>query len=67
MSVRHYDWLAYHAGRTPSKLALVDLESDRRFTYGEFNMRAGRLAHFLASGLGVGREDRVGVLARNSS
>ncbi len=67
MSVRYYDWLAYHAGRTPGKLALVDLESDRRFTYGEFNMRAGRLAHFLASGLGVGREDRVGVLARNSS
>ncbi|MDP6573444.1 MAG: long-chain fatty acid--CoA ligase [Rhodospirillales bacterium] len=67
MSVRHYDWLAYHAGRTPGKLALVDLESGRRFTYGEFNARAGRLAHFLASGLGLCRGDRVGILARNSS
>ena len=67
MDVRHYDWLAFHAGRTPGKLALVDLESGRRFTYGEFNGRAGRLAHFLASGLGVRRGDRVGVLARNSS
>ena len=67
MSVRHYEWLANHAGRTPGKLALADLESGRRFTYGEFNARAGRLAHFLASGLGVGREDRVGVLAHNSS
>jgi fatty-acyl-CoA synthase len=67
MVVRHYDWLAFHAGRTPGKLALVDLESGRRFTYGEFNARAGRLAHFLASGLGVGRGDRVGVLARDSS
>jgi fatty-acyl-CoA synthase len=67
MVVRHYDWLAFHARRTPGKLALVDLESGRRFTYGEFNGRAGRLAHFLASGLGVGRGDRVGVLARDSS
>ena len=67
MSVRHYEWLANHAKRTPGKLALVDLESGRRFTYGEFNGRAGRLAHFLASGLGVGRGDRVGVLAHNSS
>ena len=67
MNVQHYEWLSKHAGRTPEKLALVDLDSGRRFTYGEFNERAGRLAHFLASGLGVVRGDRIGVLARNSS
>ena len=67
MDVRHYDWLARHAARTPDKLAAVDLASGRRFTYGEFNGRAGRLAHFLARGAGVGRGDRVGALSHNST
>ena len=67
MSVRHYDWLARHAARKPNKLAAVDLASGRRFTYAEFNARAGRLAHFLARGPEVGRGDRVGVLAHNST
>ena len=67
MSIRHYEWLANHAGRTPGKPAIADIESGRRFTYGEFNARTGRLAHFLASSLEVGRGDRVGVLAHNSS
>ena len=67
MDVRHYDWLARHAARTPGKLAAVDLASGRRFTYAEFNGRAGRLAHFLARGPGVGRGDRIGVLAHNST
>ena len=67
MDVRHYDWLARHAARMPDKLAAVDLASGRRFTYGEFNARAGRLAHFLAGGPDVGRGDRVGALAHNST
>ena len=30
MPVRHYDWIAHFARRTPDKLAAVDLASERR-------------------------------------
>jgi len=67
MAVPAYDWLAHHRRRTPRKLALVDLHSGRRFTWAEFDARAGRLARFLAEGLGVERGARVAVLAPNTS
>jgi len=67
MDVKHYDWLARHAARVPGKLAAIDLASGRRFTYGEFNERTGRLAQFLAHGAGIGRGERVGALAHNST
>lgn len=38
---------------------------DRHVTYRELDGRANRLAHYLAS-LGVGRDDHVGLYARNS-
>ena len=38
------DWIAFHADRTPEKLALIDQQTGRRFTYGEFNDRSARLA-----------------------
>ena len=34
------DWIAFHADRTPEKLALIDQQTGRRFTYGEFNERS---------------------------
>jgi fatty-acyl-CoA synthase len=67
LSTRHYDWIAYHAGLTPKKLAAVDLATDRRFTYGEFDERIGRVAGHLQDVLGVLRGDRVAVLAMNDT
>jgi fatty-acyl-CoA synthase len=64
---RVYDWLAYHAGTSPDRRALVDLSSGRIFSYREFNDRATRLATGLRDRYGVGRGDRVAVLAHNSS
>jgi fatty-acyl-CoA synthase len=60
------DWLAFNARRRPDHLALVDLATDRRFTYRDAHERIERAARYLTT-LGVGRGDRVGVLARNSS
>jgi len=65
--VRYYDWIAHHARRTPAKTALVDLGSDRRFTYAELDARVARLAGHLRKVGGVGIGDRVAVLALNST
>jgi fatty-acyl-CoA synthase len=61
------DWIAFHADRTPEKLAVIDQGTGRRFTYGEFNDRAARLAGYLRSEWGLVAGDRVAILAKNSS
>ena len=63
----HFDWLKSHADRTPQKLAQVDLETGRQFTYFEMNARANRLASFLRTEFGVQQGDRISLLAKNSS
>jgi fatty-acyl-CoA synthase len=64
--IRATDWIAYHADRTPEKLAAVDLATGQRFSYSAFNERAGRLAAFLRDEWGVQAGDRLAILARNS-
>jgi fatty-acyl-CoA synthase len=49
----------------PGREALLELSSGRRFTYAELDARCNRAAHLLTT-LGVGRGDRVAVLAHNS-
>jgi acyl-CoA synthetase (AMP-forming)/AMP-acid ligase II len=51
-----------HAGRTPAALAFTD--GQRRFSWSELDERVNRLGHVLRD-LGVGRQDRVAVLAGN--
>jgi len=63
----HFDWIAHHAGLTPDRLAMVDLASGRRFSYAAFDRRIARLAGHLRDGCGIGRGDRVAVLAMNST
>jgi fatty-acyl-CoA synthase len=67
LSVRHYDWIAHFGRRTPDKLAVVDLGSERRLTYAQFDARISRLAGYLRDRLGIARGDRVAVLALNTS
>ena len=64
-AISHYDWIASYGRRTPDKLATVDLYSNRRRTYREFDNRIGRAALALRHGFGIGRGDRVAVLAPN--
>ena len=66
MSVRHYDWIAHFGRRTPDKPAVVDLASERSFTYAQFDARISRLAAHLRQ-LGIKRGDRVAVLALNTT
>src|SRR5277367_3999520 len=63
-AIPYYDWISHHAGRRPTKLAIHDLQTDRKFTYADIDRRTDRLAAALA-GLGIAKGDRVGVLAPN--
>src|SRR5262245_53155904 len=66
-SVRYYDWIAHFGRRTPDKIAAIDLASDRRLSYAQFDARISRLATHLRDALGVTRGDRVAVLALNTT
>jgi fatty-acyl-CoA synthase len=67
MAFKYFDWIGCHAKRTPSKLAAIDLGTERRFSYKAFDQRIGRLAAYLGQSLGIARGDRVAVLAHNST
>ena len=66
-SDRVYDWLAYHARYNADSPACVDLGTGRRFTYADINERSTRLATGLAAKHGVGKGDRVAIIAANST
>lgn len=61
------DWTAFHADRTPDKLAQIDQATGRRFTYAEMNDRSARLAAYLRETCGVQPGDRVAILGKNST
>ncbi len=57
--------LSNRARLTPTREALLELETGKRYTYAELNERASRAANWLL-GLGVEAGDRVAILAHNS-
>jgi fatty-acyl-CoA synthase len=59
------DWLARRAVLSPERVALIDAESGARISFREWNARAERAARVLAAA-GIGRGDRVAVLAENA-
>ena len=62
----YYDWIAHHAGRRPRQLAIHDLQTARKFSYADLDRRTNELAAAL-TGLGIGKGDRVALLAPNCS
>ncbi len=59
------DWLARREALSPNKIALIDtLNGDRAITYREWNRAANRTAWMLLA-LGIGKGDRVAILATN--
>ena len=61
-----HDWLARRAALAPERTALIDADhGERRISFREWNDSASRTAAFLHHALGVGRGDRVAVLAYN--
>lgn len=60
------EWLARREELSPHQIALVDMASGARLTYGALNTRARALATTLAERYGVRQGDRVAALAANS-
>jgi fatty-acyl-CoA synthase len=60
------DAVATHARARPASLAVVDLESGRRWTYAELDREADAMAAWLVDRLGPASGERVATLARNS-
>jgi fatty-acyl-CoA synthase len=58
------DLLTNRARLTPDREALLTLPNEVRYTYRELNDRANRLANWMKD-LGVGKGDRVSILAHN--
>ena len=63
-TVRAYDWLDHHRANRPAKEALRELGTGRSYTYADMDRRVDAFALYLAS-LGIGRGDRVAILAPN--
>lgn len=64
-SLREETWrdvMEWSARIYPDKVAIVSPETDRRYTYSEFNQRTNRLANALL-GIGLKKGDRLAVLA----
>jgi len=62
-----FDWLAKRADLSPDKPALIDTATGRRFTYAQFHERASRLGEFLRDEWAIQPQDRVAILAPNST
>jgi fatty-acyl-CoA synthase len=63
--VIHADVLGERARLSPDRTALVFVPTGERFTYRALNARAERAASVLRDRLGLGKGERVGLLAHN--
>ena len=61
------DWIRHHATFSPGKQALVDLASDRAYTYAELDVRITKAAVYFRDSLGVKRGDRIAVVCHNDT
>jgi fatty-acyl-CoA synthase len=59
-----YDWIGHHAANRPAHEAVRELDTGRSFTYADLDRRIDAMVAHLRS-LGIGRGDRVAVLAHN--
>ena len=64
MAMKYYDWSAHQAGIRPDEVAIFNVADGRKLTYGQLEERSNRLAAYLQAS-GVGRGDRVAILAAN--
>lgn len=60
------DWVAFHADRTPDKVAMIDQGTGAQYTYAEFDQRCATLAGYMRHEWKLGAGDVVAILAKNS-
>ena len=62
-----FDILAKQAELRPNKIALVEPNTNREFTYAQFNERASRFAEFMRTEWKIQAGERVAILTPNST
>ncbi len=60
------DWVAFHADRTPEKLAFIDQHTNRHFNYGDLHERVAYLAGYMRQRWQIAPGDVIAILAKNS-
>ena len=60
------DWIAKWAVYSPQKIAIKEAESGRSYTYGQLDRLGDALCHRLAKAYGIGKGDRIAILAENT-
>jgi fatty-acyl-CoA synthase len=60
-----HDWVAYHASRRPDAPALTDIARGETRSWGDLEIRVGRLAFLLRHDFGLEPGDRVAMIAEN--
>ncbi|MGB7342531.1 MAG: long-chain fatty acid--CoA ligase [Phototrophicaceae bacterium] len=60
------DWVAFHADRTPDKIAFIDQATGQELSYSALNERASQLATVMRDRWDVRAGDRIAILAKNS-
>jgi fatty-acyl-CoA synthase len=63
----HLDSIATYAGAMPNHLAIGDLKSGRRWTYGALDRTLDRLAAWIVAELGEGSGARLATLSKNNA
>jgi fatty-acyl-CoA synthase len=59
------DWVGRWGKSFPQAEAIVDVPTNRRYTYGSLRDEVHRMANFLSAELRIGKGDRVAVLSLN--
>ncbi|GAB3103988.1 AMP-binding protein [Pseudomaricurvus hydrocarbonicus] len=67
MTVPVVDAIATHAKAQPGALACMDLDSDRRWSYSEFDAAINQVVHWLIERLGQQSGARIATVARNKA
>ena len=62
-----YDWPQYHSDVNGNNCAIIDLDSEKVFTYRAFNERVCQLANYLREQWKIEKSDRVAILAKNGN
>ncbi len=61
------DWISKWAKYTPNKFFLREFNSNREWTFNEFNNSANNLANYFVNELGLKKNDRLAVYSTNNA
>lgn len=67
MARRAYDCIRHHRQVQPNKLGLIDLHSNRRFSYLDIDRRVDALARHIRAHFDIQPDDCIAVLCHNST